>query len=334
MNGSTIEGGTLNVSGGGIIQVAGAGNSAGFDGITVGQITNKGTFLIDNGARLDLNGTINNTGTILLNQVSTTGTTNIRITGQNVTLTGAGKLILSDANNNQIFGTNASNTLTNLNNTISGAGQIGTGQSMFLVNKSVINADQAPTAVMSGQLVLNTGGNIITNTGTLEDTGTGGLVIQSTAVNNAGGTILATGAGTHVDLAGGGIQGGTLTTAGGGVIQTVGGNGSLDGITNGVINNKGTVQVNDATTLTLVGAINNTGTISQASLGSNTDVRIGNQTVALTGAELRCRGLLLRSGALNGAGPGDCAAGGGQGSETRRLGRTHVRFRAGSPQRK
>ena len=273
--GTSIQGGTVQSQGGGIVQIAGSGNSGTLDGSNNGgTVTVAGAFLVDNGGFLSLIGTINNTGTLQQNQVSTSGNTQIRIASQTVTLTGGGQLTMSDANNNLILANSSNQTLVNLNNTISGSGQLGDGQ-MILVNKSVINANQVPTFTANGQLVLNTGGNLIVNTGTLEDTGPGGLVIQS-AVNNAGGTVLSAGAGTHVDLAGGGIQGGLLTTSGGGVIQTASGNGSLDGITSGIITNAGSVQVNDNTTLTLVGTINNTGTLNQNSLGSNTDVRITN----------------------------------------------------------
>ena len=50
-------------------------------------------------------------------------------------------------------------------------------------------------------------------------------------------------------------------TTGGGVIQTVDAGGTLDGITSGVLNNTGNVVVNDSMMLSLVGTINNTGTI-------------------------------------------------------------------------
>lgn len=172
----------------------------------------------------------------------------------------------------------------NVDNTIAGGGQIGEGTSMFLVNqaKGVINANQAAA------LIVNTGGNVIANTGLMESTGTvalnGGLVLDN-AVNNQGGTILAAGPLAHVDLTGGYIEGGLLNSTGGGAIQTISGNsGSLDGITSGVLTNNGTVLVNDDSTLTLVGSIVNNGTILQdaVSQSNNTDVRIGT-AVTLSG---------------------------------------------------
>ena len=80
--------------------------------------------------------------------------------------------LLSDDGNNVIFGGAASATLNNVDNTISGAGQIGAGQ-MTLVNAGTIIADG------SHSLVIDTGDNAVANSGTLEATGSGGLAIES-----------------------------------------------------------------------------------------------------------------------------------------------------------
>src|ERR1700727_3398116 len=116
---------------------------------------------------------------------------------------------MSNSALNQIFASAASNTLVNVDNTVSGAGTIGGGANMFLVNqtKGIINANQ------STALTVRTDANIITNAGTMEGTSTGGLVLWNTAVNNAGGTIEALGASAHVDLLSAYIEGGILTTA-------------------------------------------------------------------------------------------------------------------------
>jgi hypothetical protein len=93
-------------------------------------------------------------------------------------LDGHGQVVLSDDDGNVISGTMTSVTFTNVDNTISGAGQLGNGQ-MTLVNEGVINASG------SHALVVDTGDNVIVNTGTLEATGSGGLVVQS-GVDNSG----------------------------------------------------------------------------------------------------------------------------------------------------
>ncbi len=92
------------------------------DGITAGMLNNKGTVQVIDQTHLSLVGVINNTGLINENQTSNTGSTQIRIASQNVTLQGGGKLVMSNNALNQIFGNAASNTLINVDNTISGAG--------------------------------------------------------------------------------------------------------------------------------------------------------------------------------------------------------------------
>ena len=286
--GATIQGGTLITTESGTIEVVG-GNGA-LDGITNGVLNNKAVVLVNTQTQLDLSGVINNTGSIVLDQEGNSGSTRLRVISQDVTLQGAGKVLMSANTLNQIFGSAGNNRLVNVDNTISGAGQIGVGASMFLINqtKGIINANQTVS------LTIATGANLVTNTGTLQATGTGGLVISGTSVNNAGGTIQAVGANTHVDLVSAYIEGGILRTATGGVIQTLDRGSVLDGITSGILNNIGSIQIVDNTTLSLVGAINNTGTISQASAGSATQIRIANQDVSLQGG-----GKLVMSNNLN-----------------------------------
>jgi len=85
---------------------------------------------------------------------------------------------MSDSDANVISGTLPSVTLTNVDNTISGAGQLGGGQLTLLNDGTIV-------ATGTHALVVDTGFNVILNTGTLEATGPGGLVIQS-AVDNSG----------------------------------------------------------------------------------------------------------------------------------------------------
>jgi hypothetical protein len=272
LGGGTIQGGTLITSAGGLIETV--GGNGGLDG-TLGAVTNKGTVAVTNGTNLYLAGTISNAGTI--SEGSTGSTTNIILSYPVVTLTGSGHLTLSNNINNRIYGNGSGYELINVNNVISGAGQIATNQ-MVLVNETggTINANQ------STQIILNTP-SIVTNQGLMEATSTGGLLIQNTTVNNAGGTIAATGTGAHVDLGGGTIEGGTLTASSGGIIDTVGGNGALDGITSGSITLLGTLAVENATTLYLAGTIDNTGTIAEGATVNTTTIRLNAPSVTLTG---------------------------------------------------
>lgn len=66
--------------------------------------------------------------------------------------------------------------MTNVDNIISGAGQIGAGK-LTLINEGTIDATGA------NSLTVDTGANVVTNSGTLEATGSGGLNVHSDVVN-------------------------------------------------------------------------------------------------------------------------------------------------------
>jgi hypothetical protein len=137
-------------------------------------MNNLGTMTISDGAMLPLSGIINNTGTIALD--STGNTTTLELIQDGVTLQGGGQVILSDNDGNVIAGTLPSVTLTNLDNTISGAGQLGAGE-MTLVNQGTIIANGV------NALIIDTGSNVVINAGTLESTGSGGLIVNSDIAN-------------------------------------------------------------------------------------------------------------------------------------------------------
>jgi hypothetical protein len=134
---------------------------------------NSGTMTIGDGAILPLGGMIDNTGTIAL--ASTDAETDLEILVHGVTLQGGGQVTLSDSQN-VIFGGDTSAVLTNLDNTIAGAGQLGAG-ALTLVNSGTILANQ------SNALVIDTGSNVVSNSGTLEATGSGGLSVAGAVAN-------------------------------------------------------------------------------------------------------------------------------------------------------
>ncbi|MBP0116216.1 beta strand repeat-containing protein, partial [Bradyrhizobium vignae] len=136
---------------------------------------NSGSLVIGDGALLPLSGTIDNTGTIELN--STGNRTSLELIEHGITLQGHGQVALSDSDQNLITGTTSDVTLTNVDNTIAGAGHLGDGM-MGLVNKGTIVA----TGV--NVLDIDTGTNAIVNSGTLEATGSGGMVIASNLDNS------------------------------------------------------------------------------------------------------------------------------------------------------
>ena len=150
-------------------------------------VDNAGTMAVSDGAMLPLGGTIDNTGTIALN--STGDETDLQIIGDGVTLQGGGYLTLSDSHENIIFGTNSATTLTNVDNTIPGAGQIGIGDgNLTLVNETHGTID---ANISGGTLTLDTG-HTITNDGILEATNGGTLQIDD-PVSGGGSAIIAGG---------------------------------------------------------------------------------------------------------------------------------------------
>ena len=175
---------------------------------------NTGTMTIADGAILPLGGVIENSGTIALG--STGSETDLQILVESVTLQGGGHVVLSDNANNVIFGGAASATLINIDNTISGAGQIGAGQ-MTLVNAGTIVADG------SHALVIDTGAHAISNSGTLEATGSGGLVIESDLANS--GSLWANNANLTVH---GGVTGSGSATISGTATLEFGGASTVD----------------------------------------------------------------------------------------------------------
>ncbi|HEV2336363.1 MAG TPA: pentapeptide repeat-containing protein, partial [Stellaceae bacterium] len=136
---------------------------------------NAGSMTIGDGATLPLGGSIDNTGTIALN--STGAGTELVVLSDGVTLEGGGRIALSDNTANAIVDSGFGATLTNRDNTITGAGRIGDA-AMMLRNGGVIDA----TGV--DPLILDTGRNSISNSGLIEATGPGGLVIGSAIVNS------------------------------------------------------------------------------------------------------------------------------------------------------
>ena len=239
----------------------------------IGALTGTlaGTHSVANGTMLSITGAVNNTGTIALNAAGNGA--DLVIVGT-TTLTGSGKVTLSNNAGNVIGSNGATATLTNTNNTISGAGTIGDSH-LTLNNQGTINANG------SQAMVLNTGTNTVANSGLLEATSTGGLyvesnvsnaktiealgtntkvILESTITNATNGLILASGSAAQVDLDNATIAGGKLQTSGSGaLIETLAGSSNV--LDNTSIASGSTVEVNAGSTLTMRDAIANAGTI-------------------------------------------------------------------------
>ena len=218
--------------------------------------------------------TLNNQGQIAVN--STTNLTDLIWNGS-TTLQGGGQVILSDAANNRVFSFTAGSVLTNVDNTISGAGTVFQNSGLSIVNQAagVIDATGANALILQS---IN-----ITNDGVMQGSGTGGLRLGSGANIVGSGTIRAND-GSHVDLTNGTvIAGQTLVSTGSGRVQTTTSGATLDSRTSQVHVAAGsTLHVNNATNLTLRGTLDNAGTLSLESSGNLTDLLIDGD-VALTG---------------------------------------------------
>ncbi len=188
--------------------------AANFEFDVTPTVENPGQMTIGDGAMLPLSGVIHNTGEIDL-QASGDDTL-LQLIQTGITLNGGGHVVLSDDDHNVIAGTASNVTLDNVDNVISGAGQIGQG-SLTLSNEGTIDATGTHA------LVIDTGANVIANAGTLEATGTGGLVLASAVANSGliwanGGTVTAegevTGSGNALISGAGTIEFGSASAAG------------------------------------------------------------------------------------------------------------------------
>jgi fibronectin-binding autotransporter adhesin len=140
---------------------------------------------------------------------------------------------MSNLSGNQIFGFYQSGgaTLTN-QSTIQGSGTINPNSSNVFINQHIVNANQTTP------LLISAGSGTVTNTGTLEATNGGTLVLEGNTqgggtFDNTGGTIQA-GAGSIVQLYDSAIvKNGNLSSTSTGKTQCNGSNGActLDGVT-------------------------------------------------------------------------------------------------------
>jgi hypothetical protein len=192
LNGTKVTGGTIETTLGGAVKTA-AGTTSRLSDVAIAAGT---TINIVDNSTLALKGTITNSGTLALN--STGDPTTLAIAG-GFTLKGGGTVMMADVAPSVSGGTAAniaasgvpsekSFTLTNVDNTIEGAGAIGSNGNgtLRLVNGAAATID----ANGANALVIDTG-KTITNAGLIEATGPGGLVIDD-AIANAG-TIAADG---------------------------------------------------------------------------------------------------------------------------------------------
>lgn len=273
-SGGTASGTIVKWDGAAIVKSGGA-----LDDVTV----SRGGFVgVLAGGTLTLTTATANSGVIDLFGKSGGASAALLIDGA-VALSGGGSVLLDRSANNVIGAAGAGATLTNVEDVIAGAGQIGTGNTdLTLINSGVIDGNSEHGSA----LVIDTGANTISNAGTLEATGHGALAIsgpgtldnsgtvqayeapprgywdyyhRGSAVvtiadivsNTSHGSIVATGAGALVELDGAGIVSGTLKTADGGIVETV--SGSTNAISAAAIAAGALIEITSGSTLTLSG---------------------------------------------------------------------------------
>ncbi len=214
----------------------------------------------------------------------------LRIDG-GVTLSGGGLVTLTDKfgtddpTSQVITGTTGGATLDNIDNTITGYGQLGAG-ALTLINEKIGTIDAT-----GGTIVLDTGTIAAANLGLMEAMG-GTLTVRTVLDGTGGGTVSAlnnggTASGTIL-LDGGTLRGGTVTTDGKdktSAVEVTANSGTLDGSAGTLTLAAGAqVLIGASQTLTATGAIANIGSILLA----------GNAFAGLT--ELRIAGTATLSG--------------------------------------
>src|SRR5271167_4431146 len=259
------------------------GNSAILDGSTAaGAITINGTYTNGLGSSTYILGTINNNNNFQLNAGGGSNSVLI-IDSLNVTLQGGGTVTMSNSGGggSAIIDQAAGGlTLTNVNNTIQGAGTIGFN-GLTVVNEATINAN------VSGQtLFLESISGGLTNTAIVEASNGGTLFIDGVTVNNAGGGTITANAGSTVQLVGNTtIQGGTLTNNGSFFGTPDGNSAILDGSTAaGAITINGTYTNGFGSNTYILGTINNNNNFQlNAGGGSNSGLIIDSPNLTLQG---------------------------------------------------
>ncbi len=190
--------------------------------VTINDLT------IDSPDQLDINAgqtltltsgsTLSNDGTLDINTF-TFGNTTLRLSGAgNVDFIGNGTLIMSDVQA-RIIGTNSGEKLTIQDMTIEGAGAIGGGtMELELQSGAEINAN------LSGKtMTIDPDSNGVTNAGLIRSTNGGQVTFSSGDIDNTGGTVRAENSSTVRLQSNADLSGGTIETSGSGVIELSGG---------------------------------------------------------------------------------------------------------------
>lgn len=266
---------TFNTADDGVVQTGTSLN------LEVHNITNNGAFVVNNNTDLRVHGTINNGGAITL--ASTGNATDFEL-GADVMLQGGGVLSMPAVNSNvNAFG---DFTLTNIDNQIAGAGNLG-GNTARVVNQGQIDANVSGSALTIDPRGAGAGVVTFDNQGAARASGGGTLVLSGNGGGEFGGGLYQALAGSEVRLAGAAIvRNATFETAGDGTIET----GQSENLELHDVANRGAFFVNNNTDLRVHGVVTNEGTISLATTGNRTDFELGADVTLQGGGTLQLNG--------------------------------------------
>jgi hypothetical protein len=255
------------------------------------------------GTDLFVSGVVDNTGVIYLITDGSDGGENgaqIQLTGS-TDLEGGGRIVMGGTTSwgNYIDGQNNGYVLSNVNDTIMGAGNIGQGGLGTGILTLVNYAHGVIDACYANQLNLTTNGKTVLNYGLLEGAGSGGLLLNSWVRNLGGGEIFA-GTGSQVDLNNNTVAGGVLTTGGTGSIDAEG----VATLVN--VDSKGALVADDGDAFVLSGTLTNSGVITLAADGHGANLQMAGVVTLTDGGALYLSTTLVNSGdiALSGGGHG------------------------------
>ena len=259
----TFQGGTISALGTGKWVLVDPYNV--LDGSTAsGAVTVTTTLTAAAGNNLELKGAIHNEGALAIQgntQLTIDGTTGATLDSGG--LATKGQVTFGDSAGNVINTNGNATTLTNVDNTISGA--------VHISNMTIVN-DVGGTIDATGKVnqFIVDGSDRVINAGLLEATGAAGLYIAGVTVKNTGGTISA-GAGSKVELLSDSITLGTLQTTGTGIIEIADSGTSLSAsnVANG-LTLAATIQIDDGQLLSITGSVVNSGKIEVGVTGGAT----------------------------------------------------------------
>ena len=240
-------------------------------GVTIESVTvaTGSTLNLSSNAVLKLNGPMSNSGSILMNSSGV----GAEMVLNNNSRFEPGSVVTMGVGTNSIYAVNHGDTLTIAPNAmVHGAGQLNVGffgdtrHLLNFVNQGLIQADQPAVSLNIG---VNDGVNaLLTNTGTLQASGGGTLLLRAFGdpgtILNTGGLVRALDESivtvdTRVT-----VEGGTFTTSGTGVIRSGGSGGKLSNVTSNA-----NIEIGLNEVLRLAGNITNNGTIEFQSANPN-----------------------------------------------------------------